>query len=1164
MATTKPKEEESKDEAGPPKAGDAPAKEVSTLDAMIAPPNPYGNRFGAKAKPAARAPMQGAFGAPPPAPAAPSADDAGEGDGDKEGEALSAPAAVATNPFAPKGFGGAPSAQPVNPFAPRAVTGAPVNPNAPKGFRGNARQQRPVQAMPSPFIASPFGAPAATPSTADPEGEVGDSGAENSEAASKPAESKKAPPSLGGDEGGDREGDATVQPPAVPPSPLRSSLPAYSPFARPSIPRGYGGRDDDDADDDDEVADAQPQGGEHVSEPAAELASTPSNELRTRRSPFASAGEAVAAADEPGEAAPETGSGLLPDASKEEEEDGEVKVDGNAALGEFDETEPSTGLVSEARKEEEDSRAKAEGEDDDDAKVDDLDFDLHAKTGKPQAAEEEAVDREDGEVLEEEPVGDSGAPAEELDVAQEPEQETHVPADELKEEKVEEVTLSDKDATPAEDEPAPQAGAPARADSAGGWGDFDFDDDDFGEASSPAPAPESDQKPSAAGSGDPELLGTGETTSSWVVLSENQRAAAGDGSSAEHGEPVVEVPSTDAEGIAESTEDAAAEGAQSTGEGVSSPQAAANGPASSDQGWGDDAELDELVGNSAPPADGAPQERTQSVLAEPEEATASSTALPGTVDSDFVEELARLREEAATLRDRLQTSESLAKSQEDELQQRQMQNKKLEDELTSLRALAAHRDEEDEAAGGRERQRAEELEHLRKQVQTLESLAKSKEDELQQHLTRSCELESQLTALRASAAAREEELEAKHEAEAAERQRAEAELAEARSQVSAQNQATAENPEIESKYREAEARRCEAEAKCSEAETKCSEAESKCSDAETKFIEAEAKRHEAEAKCQEAEERASLLEQQIQDLRDKFRSQPEAEASAPQVSDEFNLPDFVWSCGNSEVMAYVQKLVAENAEMKKNIKSEDVPRTEPGPSTIEVDQATSETAMAFAAGVAESDGHHVQSLLGLLKKHIDNIRVCSQVCAALETLTFTDAENRSAIVRNGGMEDILTMLRTHEDAEAALLQPAVDALWNLTFDSEAIERGTEAGAVERIQAVMSKQAGAAELQGGACAVLLNLAVKDQNRWKIVQSGGASLVAAAMERHSKSEEVLEQGCQALYMLAYHQELRPLVLAAKGGDAAALAASLPDSNGTGRARKWGKWLQEVLAC
>merc|ERR1711988_1737455 len=112
--------------------------------------------------------------------------------------------------------------------------------------------------------------------------------------------------------------------------------------------------------------------------------------------------------------------------------------------------------------------------------------------------------------------------------------------------------------------------------------------------------------------------------------------------------------------------------------------------------------------------------------------------------------------------------------------------------------------------------------------------------------------------------------------------------------------------------------------------------------------------------------------------------------------------------------------------------------------------------------------------------------------------------------------------------------------------------------LERFLAVAQKHQDAAELQAGSCAVLLNLAVKEQNRWKIVQLGGVALVSAAMQRHPNSEEVLEQGCQALYMLAYHQDLKPLVLEAQGGEAAQIAARCRSS----RVQKWGQWLEEVL--
>jgi len=189
-------------------------------------------------------------------------------------------------------------------------------------------------------------------------------------------------------------------------------------------------------------------------------------------------------------------------------------------------------------------------------------------------------------------------------------------------------------------------------------------------------------------------------------------------------------------------------------------------------------------------------------------------------------------------------------------------------------------------------------------------------------------------------------------------------------------------------------------------------------------------------------------------------------------------------------------------------------------------------------------------------------QVFAQVCAALENLTFTDASHRQRIARQGGVECIVKALEQHQDCDSNLVRPAVDALWNLTFDDEAVECVTEAGGIEQICSVMRAHPGAAELQGGACAVLLNLAVREPNRWKIIQAGGVSLVTAAMRQHSQVEEVLEQGCQALYMLAYHENLRPHVVAAHAADAAKLAAACPTAGG--RAQKWGVWLQEVLAC
>lgn len=220
-------------------------------------------------------------------------------------------------------------------------------------------------------------------------------------------------------------------------------------------------------------------------------------------------------------------------------------------------------------------------------------------------------------------------------------------------------------------------------------------------------------------------------------------------------------------------------------------------------------------------------------------------------------------------------------------------------------------------------------------------------------------------------------------------------------------------------------------------------------------------------------------------------------------------------------------------------------------------------AMTFLSTIGDNDGHQIPPLLALLGEQANNVQVCTKVCAVLENLTFTDTENRRSIVKHDGVEAILKFMVQHQKAESVLLRPAIDALWNITFEDEAVERMADAPAnhLEQFLAVVQKHPEAAELQAGSCAVLLNLAVKEQNRWKIVQLGGVALISAAMQRHSQCEEVLEQGCQALYMLAYHQDIRPIVLE-KCGDAASLAAGYP--HGAGRVQKWGRWLQEVLAC
>jgi len=335
---------------------------------------------------------------------------------------------------------------------------------------------------------------------------------------------------------------------------------------------------------------------------------------------------------------------------------------------------------------------------------------------------------------------------------------------------------------------------------------------------------------------------------------------------------------------------------------------------------------------------------------------------------------------------------------------------------------------------------------------------------------------------------------------------------------------------------------------------------------EERLKQAEAEATERRDQFQAQEERLHKAEAEAAELRDQLQAESyksavaeraaaqaaAATATASFVDEDFELPDFAQRCGKTEVIEFARRLASDNAALRRQQQQQSQPVQQQAVSTTAVE--------AIAAGVAESDGHQIAPLLALFQEKHSDLQISMKVCSALETLTFKTSEHRMQVVKQGGLKALVDLPDEQQDA-GTLLRPAVDTLWNLTFEEEAVDTATKVGAIERLAALMQKHRGEPVLIASACAVLLNLAVREQNRWKIVESGSVGLVASAMQQHSENEELMQLGPQALYMLAYHQELKPAVLAASGSEAAASAAACPHGDGT--AQMWGRWLQEVLA-
>ncbi|CAL1133213.1 unnamed protein product, partial [Cladocopium goreaui] len=208
-----------------------------------------------------------------------------------------------------------------------------------------------------------------------------------------------------------------------------------------------------------------------------------------------------------------------------------------------------------------------------------------------------------------------------------------------------------------------------------------------------------------------------------------------------------------------------------------------------------------------------------------------------------------------------------------------------------------------------------------------------------------------------------------------------------------------------------------------------------------------------------------------------------------------------------------------------------------------------------ATGVGKAGA--IRDLMAHLIKSQHDVATCSKVCRSLEDISFDDVDGQQELISSGAVEVILSLLRAHQECDPLLLKPMMDSFWNLTYDEQAVDRATAHGAVDCVTTIMAKHTSCAELEVGCCGVLLNLAVMDKNRRRIVEIGAGPLVANVVQTHAACEQVVESACQLLYMLAFHADLRPMMAASTTPVAEIASRCSPNS------KKWGQWLSEAPA-
>jgi hypothetical protein len=122
----------------------------------------------------------------------------------------------------------------------------------------------------------------------------------------------------------------------------------------------------------------------------------------------------------------------------------------------------------------------------------------------------------------------------------------------------------------------------------------------------------------------------------------------------------------------------------------------------------------------------------------------------------------------------------------------------------------------------------------------------------------------------------------------------------------------------------------------------------------------------------------------------------------------------------------------------------------------------------------------------------------------------------------------------------AIQEGGIRALANLTMLMSTTKRLGKIGCVEVILASMEKYPESKRVQEFGCCVIGNLVfeVKDNaERFKI--SGGIAVVIAAMKAHPNSEKLQNHGCNVLENMSEWEEYRPLIVEAGGASAIAFA-------------------------
>lgn len=182
-----------------------------------------------------------------------------------------------------------------------------------------------------------------------------------------------------------------------------------------------------------------------------------------------------------------------------------------------------------------------------------------------------------------------------------------------------------------------------------------------------------------------------------------------------------------------------------------------------------------------------------------------------------------------------------------------------------------------------------------------------------------------------------------------------------------------------------------------------------------------------------------------------------------------------------------------------------------------------------------SDG--VDSMLHGMTLYPEHLGIQMYGCKAFSHLSI-EGETRMVICEQGGLALIVSSLASHHD-DQELAEYACSALLNLTSDSpEETINGTEI--VDRVVQLLERYKRAPSIRRNCLGILQNISMKGPDaKASIASSGGLDAVIRTIEQQSDPPDVLERAFTTMWSLAVLNENRERIVQSGGIDHAVQA-------------------------